>query len=78
MANLSGILAWTEKPGGLQPMGSQSQTGLSNRERTNLTSHLFHYKFFKIGLKQNWLRKKLCLSELTECLRQPGLRPCQY
>ena len=34
MATLSSILAWripcTEKPGGLQTMGSQSQTRLSN------------------------------------------------
>ena len=30
---LARIIPWTEEPGGLQPMGSQSQTRLSTRTR---------------------------------------------
>ena len=43
MANHSSVLAWkipwTEEPGGMQSMGSQSQTRLSN------THFMHHFKF---------------------------------
>ena len=44
LATHSSILAWripwTEKPGGLQSMGSQSRTGLSNLARACMKAHV--------------------------------------
>ena len=41
MATHSGILAWTEEPGGLQSMGSQSQTWLIKHELSILIRCLY-------------------------------------
>ena len=62
MATHSSVLAWripwTEEPGGLQSMGSQSRTRLSNLARTHATttehlfcpaaSHLWHGEIIEI------------------------------
>ena len=44
MATHSSVLAWripwTEKPGGLQTMGSQSQMGLSNLAQACMKAHV--------------------------------------
>ena len=50
MATYSSILAreipWTEKSGGLQSMGSKSQTRLSNSTRLDeATNHISSWKF---------------------------------
>ena len=56
MAIHSSILAWkilwTEEPGGLQPMGSQSQTQLGNWAHT-YTSKRSRYVDIKYFLKSN-------------------------
>ena len=47
MATQSSILAWkipwTEDPGGLQSMGSQSQAPLSDYAHTQVSEHIFCY-----------------------------------
>ena len=59
MATHSGILAWripqTEEPGGLQSMGSQSQTRLSNNNKESATTFKSHLEglcpmFLHVGL----------------------------
>ena len=60
MANYSSILAWkipwTKEPDGLQSMGLQSQTQLSNREQSEKSVeeeikiiHSSHYRNLKTG-----------------------------
>ena len=59
MATQASILAWripqTEEPGGLQSMGSQSQTRLSNNNKESATTFKSHLEglcpmFLHVGL----------------------------
>ena len=66
MATHPGILAWripwTEEPGGLQSMGSQSRTGLTNT-------------CFRL---LSWLLRTRALPRVCTALKWPGNSPCAF
>ena len=73
MATHSSILArsipWTEKPGGLQSMGSQSWTRL--KRRSTHTSYFIYIRFASLKCKTQWF-----LILVTDArVRQPGSQP---